>query len=150
MKRNLKEYYLSLINELELLEENDIVKRYISIKEKLDKVNYKKIINSSDSFFLLSSFNKHMYFNDNTNRIYVYMGTFRTSNNCDIEHGPGKYRLSRNDSNAEYCQYQDIESEEVITIPISLCEQFEMNNKLSFLSNIFYKLLLVPHLQLFQ
>lgn len=49
-----------------------------------------------------------------TNNIYVYMGTFKKNHECDIEHGA-----------LEFMAYQDGYE---IEIPIKECESFEQNH----------------------
>ena len=67
---------------------------------------------------------------DETNNIYVYMGTFERSNECDIVHGPNDYRVNKDDPKADYRIYRNLElasyqNDYEIEVPIKKCEVFE-------------------------
>ena len=68
-----------------------------------------------------------------TNNIYVYMGTFKKNHECDIEHGANDYRVNKNDPDADYRIYRNLEFMAYqdgyeIEIPIKECESFEQNH----------------------
>lgn len=85
----------------------------------IEKVYYKAIrsINESD-----------------TNKIYVYLGTYKSSYETDIEHGNNDIRVDYNDTSAEYRMFQDIELDNQIILPIGKCKEFESSNKIIYLS----------------
>ena len=66
---------------------------------------------------------------DDTNEIYVCLGTFMLDNICDIVNGPSDIRLDRDDSRAEYRIYRNIENNYSEQIPIRKCEEFEKTHK---------------------
>lgn len=68
---------------------------------------------------------------ENEQKMYVYMGTYKYSTSCDIEHGYRSIRVQRNDKSAEYIRYCDIEKdypdgEEIVLI--NEVSKFERNN----------------------
>lgn len=70
--------------------------------------------------------------NVNDKKIYVYMGTYKYSTSCDIEHGCDAYRVGLNDPKASYRLYRDIEEENEKIVPINECVEFERNNTVLF------------------
>jgi hypothetical protein len=81
-----------------------------------------------------------------SNNIYVYLGTFQYSYDTDVEHGPCDYRVAREDTDANYSAYENLETEEVLNIAISKRAIFEKENiivfpkKVNFEQAEFYKL----------
>lgn len=71
----------------------------------------------------------------NTNNIYVYMGTYQRGSYSDIEHGPTDKRVARDNENADYRVYADIEknsSDAYVEVPIEKCDDFEKENTILF------------------
>ncbi len=68
-----------------------------------------------------------------TNNIYVYLGTYKSSYDTDIEHGSNDIRVDYNDTSAEYRMFQDIELDSQIIIPISKCKDFESLHKIVYI-----------------
>lgn len=124
-KKKIRNDILALLDRLRKLEENDIVKEYIKLKQQLDTTNYQKILGEPENQILYSTFYSHRYMIKDTNEIYVCIGTFRLDNICDIEHGPSDIRLKRDDPRAEYRIYRNLEDEFSKQIPIHKCEEFE-------------------------
>ena len=65
-----------------------------------------------------------------TNNIYVYMGTYIKNHEYDIEHGSRDYRVNKNDPKADYMIYRNLElmsyqDDYEISIPIKECKRFE-------------------------
>ena len=67
-----------------------------------------------------------------TNDIYLCLGTFRMDDICDIVHGPRDIRLKRDDPKAEYRIYRNIEDGFSEQIPIHKCDEFERIHKIIF------------------
>lgn len=127
-----REYFSNLLEQLEKLEEDENVKKYVELRKKTDSVDYQKLLEESDEDILYRTFYRHQYMIKNTNEIYVCLGTFMLDNICDIEHGPSDIRLNRNDPRAEYRIYSDLENEVSRQIPISRCEEFERTHRVIF------------------
>ena len=124
-----KKHYEDLLKKITKLEEDEKIKEYITLKKRLEQVDYKKIIGETDSQILDSTFNSYKYMIDDTNEIYVCLGTFMLDNICDIVNGPSDIRLDRDDSRAEYRIYRNIENNYSEQIPIRKCEEFEKTHK---------------------
>lgn len=135
IKRNYKERidtkkrYQELIEHIKLLEENMYVIKYLSLcKEKEELEFSEKSLDKDDSEILESIINKYKRKIKETNGIYVYIGSYYTSIESDIVHGPSACRVKKGDEKAEYNIYKDIENEEEIEIMIDKCAEFENNN----------------------
>lgn len=68
-----------------------------------------------------------------TNKIYVYLGTYKSSYESDVIHGSNDIRVDYNDPTSEYRMFQDIELDSQIIIPIDKCKDFESSNKIIYL-----------------
>lgn len=126
MKKNIE----NMMVRIEELKENEFVKEYLGLLNKLHKVNYKDILNWTDDMMLDAAICRNIRNIEETNDIYVCLGTFILTDIYDIEHGPRDSRVNRNDPSAEYRIYQDLECDESIRIPIKLCEEFEKNHRI--------------------
>lgn len=124
-----------MISRLETLKENEYVIEYINLLNALNNINYKRFSTWTDENILDSVFRMYSYKNDETNGIYVYLGTFILDNLCDMEHGPCDKKVDRTDPRAEYRIYQDIECIDAIRIPINRCEEFEKTHKIIYPNN---------------
>jgi len=130
LKRRTK--YADILKQLKELEKDEKIKKYIDLKNRLEQFNYEKIINESDEEILSRTFWAYQYAINETNEIYLYIGTFKLDSHCDIEHGPGDIRLKRNDPRAEFRQYRNIEDGYSEEIPINKCEEFEKTHTIIF------------------
>lgn len=76
-------------------------------------------------------------------KIYVYIGTYKNSSECDIEHGYNVLRVKRNDELAEYNLYCDLEKEYIDgqkEVLINEISEFEKNNIVLYPNRyLFYK-----------
>lgn len=115
---------------LEALKKNEYVIEYLELLNMLNKMNYHRFSTWTDDNILDSVFRMHSYKNNETNGIYVCLGTFMLDDLCDIEHGPYDRIVDRDDPRAEYRKYQDIECIDTIQIPIKRCEEFEKKHKI--------------------
>lgn len=111
----------------ELLKEPS-VKEYIKLTNIVDQ-NLKNI-KLTDEEIISSFYSKYLHKikKEETNGIYVYLGTYENNNEVDIVHGSNDFRVDYNSSNADYRIYKNIESPYGEIIPIRLCEEFEKNN----------------------
>lgn len=81
---------------------------------------------SSESL-IESIFYKHLHEIDekDSNGIYVYLGTYKYTDEIDIVHSPYDISVPYDSTVADYRVYQNIEEWSSKQIPISKCEQFE-------------------------
>ena len=70
---------------------------------------------------------------EDTNKIYVYLGTYKDSLDSDIVHGSNRMKVHYNDPKSEYRIFQDIELDSQIILPISKCEEFERTHKIIYI-----------------
>lgn len=80
-----------------------------------------------------------------TNGIYVYLGTYKYTDEIDIVHSSHDISVSYYSPVADYRVYQNIEEWSSKQIPISKCEQFEkvhtiLNPKVSITRKGFYEI----------
>ena len=108
-KQAQREHYLEVLKQIEELEANESVRKYIKLKGELEKSNYQKIINETDEQILYNTFYSHLHMIKNPEDIYICLGTFMMDNICDIEHGPHDIRLQSDDPRAEYRIYRNLE-----------------------------------------
>lgn len=120
-----KKYILELIDKINKLEENDIVKKYIELIVEYESLENDKIINQSEQSIFDSICYDNMYKIRETNEIYVCLGTFMSSYDCDMIHGISAVRLSRDDPRAEYRIYRNIENGYSDYVSITVCDKFE-------------------------
>lgn len=116
------------IKRMKELEKNPNVKEYINLIKILeDDLN---LINISDKKLILSYYSYYLreIREDDTNKIYVYLGTFEYNNEIDIVHGSRDFRVKDDSEDADYKVYRNIESDYSMDIPIEKCEEFEKNN----------------------
>ena len=106
------------------LENNDIVKTYLSVLEKIEEFEDESIINANDKA-LMDKVIERMNIKT-SNGIYVYFGTYyEVGNDC--------YITNYHDPNAHYSKYVDIEKHHSyagIEVPINEREEFEKNNNI--------------------
>ncbi len=120
-------------NRIRELETNESVKEYIKLRGIDTLADFTE--STTDERTLASEiYYRYIYRIDkeDTNGIYVYLGTYRESYESDIVHCNGDIKIGYNNPNAEYRLYQDLEQHNVITVPIKDCEEFEKSNKVIF------------------
>ena len=127
-----KEQYQKVRKRIQELEENELIKEYLGLLSQTESYDYERIAGLSKEKMYDRAFRNHLTSIKETNGIYVYLGTFIYSIECDIEHGANDYRVNRNNPNADYRLYQDIESYDSIEIPIKKCEDFEKTHQVIF------------------
>lgn len=144
-RKKSKERCQKMVVRVNELREEPLVKEYLKLISLLDNIDSEVVLNWDDDDMVNKAF--CMYKRDiiETNGIYVCMGTFQGSIETDIEHGASDYRLSKNDSNAEYRIYRNLETEDDIRKKIEDCKKFEEENtviypKTLFAEKAFYEL----------
>lgn len=125
-KKQERDDLVLLKEEYQMLENNPIVLRYLELKS----CQYRNV--KSDKDIILNTMRQATFYKKSSN-IYVYMGKYKYDNSYDSR---ADFCVAEDDLSADYCAYQDIETEEVIHIKISLVNQFENNNII--IKNILY------------
>ena len=120
------------LQELSKLKLDKNVQRYLNLQQEICGMLDISIVNQTDKQLIDSVYNQYLYQMEETNQIFVYLGTYRHSVERDIEHGSNDYLVDKNDVNADYRMYQDIELKYPVCIPIKLCEEFECTHQVIF------------------
>lgn len=117
----------TMLKRIKELEKNRYVREYLSL---VGLSNTKqKFITDTDDEIISQIYDKYIHRIDerDTNRIYIYLGTFRYSSTDDIV-SFGDDRVSYDDDRADYRVYQDLEQLASLVINIKDCKAFEENN----------------------
>ena len=148
----LRENYNELINErnkilalkskIEELENNSVVKEYLATiaEYKTNKAKHiDPIEQEEDSYFVRVAVSR----TDITPRddYYVYMGTYKYTHEVDIVHAPHDIRVNRDDKDADYVVYSNLEArthsfDGTIEIPYSKADEFESTHKIIVPKNV--------------
>lgn len=119
--------FLKVSRELELLEENPIVKEYLKLFAFFDDMSGYDFDEKTDDDLLVMAL--HYVSINETNNIYVCVGTFQNNYEYDIEHGSTDYRVNKDDPDADYRIYRNLEQEtDEIKEIIDNCEKFEQGH----------------------
>lgn len=99
----------------------------------------KKQINLSIEDIILKIYYKylHMIQADETNSIFVYLGTYQYNYDIDVVHSSNDIRVEYNSNNACYREFQDIEQPFPICVPIDKCEEFENKHNVIYTKSFF-------------
>lgn len=134
----LKEELKSIKQENE--EYNQRIKRIKELQKDPNVIEYLKLINlvesdlkqikTSDKEIIFSYYHHYLHKiqKENTNDIYVYLGTYKNNEEVDIIHGSSDFRVNYNSSEADYRIYKNIEYPYGERIPINMCNEFEKNH----------------------
>jgi len=135
----LREIVLEIQDEIKRLEEAEEIKRYLNLLDLLEEKtternngieNYtnKKIID-------IALYNTKITPDD---EIYVYLGTYKYSEEIDIVHRSNDIPVSRTNHNADYVLYQNIEAKnyETVQIPYAKADEFESTHKIIIPQNV--------------
>ena len=89
-----------------------------------------KQIKKTDEEIISSFYSKYTYRikENETNKIFVYLGTYKYSKDYDICHYTPDIQVDYDSDKADYRLYQDLEDSSSKLIPIKQCEQFEKEN----------------------
>lgn len=132
---------INLMIKIEEQKEKPEVKKYLELielfQEKTNKLNnfYKK----TDDELLSLVLSKTKI--TPSKEIYVYIGTYKYSNEIDIIHSTSDIKVSRYDTNADYVVYYNLEDryDTRIEIPYSKMKEFESLNNIIFPQNVLSK-----------
>ncbi len=116
------------------LEQDIKVREYLRLRG-VKEIRIKEHLETDEDTLVTKVYYKHLRnINENdTNKIYAYLGTYKSSYETDIEHGSSDIRVDYLDPKAEYRIFQDLEQDTQITIPISKCIEFESTHKIIYL-----------------
>ncbi len=120
--------YNSRIKRIRELLNNENVKEYIEL---VGAHPYSSVLKNDDiEKLFLNSFNRHLNDIDekDTNKIFVYMGTFYVRYNGGFLRSALEFQVNRDDPRAEYRKYHDLEQNHSLNIPIAKCDEFERDN----------------------
>lgn len=115
------------VEKIKELENDPKVREYLNLTE--SKHSSLKPIELTDERIVSSFYRSYLseIKENETNGIYVYVGTYSYSKEANIVHDSDE-RVNYSDPNANYRIYFDIEQLCSQNIPISECEQFEKNH----------------------
>ena len=130
---------LEIQDEIKKLEETEEIKRYLNLlyllKEKttgkntgIEKYTDKKIIDIVVSNTKITP----------DDEIYIYLGTYKYSDEIDIVHGSIDVPVSRASHDANYVLYQNLEAKnhETIQVPYAKADEFESTHKVIIPQNV--------------
>lgn len=130
---------LEIQEEIKKLEECEEVKKYIkllSVYEEMIPEKSKKIAEytEKDIINIALGYTKITPSED----IYVYIGTYKNSDEFDIVHGPSDILVSKNNKDADYILYQNLEAKYggTVQVPYKKADEFESNHKVIFPQNV--------------
>ena len=114
------------IKKIRKLEKNALIKEYLELIGQ-DK-NNEVIVNETYEQIIKRIYRKYLYQinEEDTNKIYVYIGTYKYTDSYDCEHYDEK--VCYNHVCADYRIYADIEQTGYVNLPILKCKKFEENN----------------------
>lgn len=126
---NKKQGLLELRETLKKYEEKHDVKEYLALKEKIFSLG-NLIVNESDDTLLEIAMTKSKTL-DNLDNIYVYLGSYKKSNERDIVHSSCDIRIFDGETdNIDYKIYRNLEGDHLdkVIVPSDECEEFEEEN----------------------
>ncbi len=128
IKKTNNEKQNTKVQRIKELEDDPNVREYIYL---IGLSKFNTLFNYEDDDQIVSSiYNKYIYLiqEDETNGIYVYLGTFRYSDEIDIVHSSCDIRVKYDDKRADYRLYKNIEQVFAKKININDCKSFEREN----------------------
>lgn len=136
-----KEEIIELERKIKLFEKLPDVKEYIKAINLYNEKTYKKnnMEKKDNSYFINRVINTHKI--TPTNDIYVYIGTYKYSDEIDIVHCSNDILVDRNNNKADYCVYYNLEVSShslnsSVEIPYTKADEFEKNHNVIFQNNI--------------
>lgn len=138
------EKVVSLAKKIEELKQLPEVKEYLELLTEYEKITSKfvdkeQIEQKNDSYFIRKAVKQ----TDITprNDYYVYMGTYRYTDEIDVVHSPNDIEVSRHNSSADYVAYYNLEAKKYsfnlsVVVPYSKADEFELNHNIIFLKNV--------------
>ena len=107
------------------LEENKYVKEYLEIINKKSNNNYKWYEYTSDDQILDISYRTYSREIRESNRLYVYLGSYKSDQNYGISCSYNDILVERDSPEVLYSIYWDLEKENEIKISIEVRDEFE-------------------------
>lgn len=140
---------LEIQKEISELEETEGVKRYLELQDILQEKTTGRntgFDRFTDEKLISIALGEINIIPDE--EIYVYIGTYKYNREIDIVHCSNDVLVSRNNRDADYVIYQNLESKYngIIEVPYKEADEFETNHKIIFPQNVvsreayFYKL----------
>lgn len=139
---NERDKILALKSKIEKLENDPIVKEYLDTVSEYEDIKAKHVYpveEKEDSYFVRRAVDKTSI----TPRkdYYVYMGTYKHTSEIDIIHAANDIRVNRNDKNADYVVYYNLEAsvhslEGTVEVPYSKADEFESTHKIIVPKNV--------------
>lgn len=139
---NERDKILALRSKIEKLENDPIVKEYLDTVSEYEDIKAKHVYpveEKEDSYFVRRAVDK----TNITPRkdYYVYMGTYKHTGEIDIIHAANDIRVNRNDKNADYVVYYNLEAsvhslEGTVEVPYSKADEFESTHKIIVPKNV--------------
>lgn len=138
------EKVVSLAKKIEELKQLPEVKEYLELLTEYEKitskfVNKEQIEQKNAAYFIRKAVKQ----TDITprNDYYVYMGTYKYTDEIDIVHSPNDIEVSRYNSSADYVAYYNLEAKKYsfnlsVVVPYSKADEFELNHNIIFLKNV--------------
>ncbi len=130
-RKKMQEEYNEIISLVNELKDNEYVKKYIELQNKIK--DYKYFVIKDDEQIFRTAINEYIRKNNIINNIYIYLGTYSFNYESDIYHGSNDYKLKRNDRRADYNLYTPLEKDIYIDqfqVPIKDVRSFEKENKI--------------------
>jgi len=143
-KKRLKEYN-DKVKRIKELMKDESVKEFLDLTCIDYKIgNTKKMVTNDIIASIYSSYVYRIRENE-TNGLYVYLGTYRYNDEIDIVHGSYDKRVSYDSIDANYRLYRNIEKSSSEQILINRCDEFErthtiINPKIAFSNKAFYEI----------
>ena len=140
-----KEEILNLKKKIEVLEQIPEVKEYIDSVQKYKLLKLKHLTdieNKSNSYFVKQAVNQSNI--TPSDDYYVYIGTYKYTDEKDVIHGSCDIEVNRDDESADYVVYYNLEAKsyspkESIEIPYNKSHEFEQTHKIIIPKNLYHK-----------
>lgn len=133
----LKEEYQtknSKMTRLKELEQHPLIQEYLTLQQDLEKNTLQEATEEHCLDFVSEAYAINSHQIEETNSIFVYLGTYKNNKSRDILRGPESTRVKYNDPEAEYRVYVDLEkqSHDALEIPLQNCALFEQTHRIIF------------------
>ena len=124
-----KQKLLKLKQSIEKYEKKRKVRKYLELKKEFLSLN-RSIANAPDDVLFEIAMTKSKTL-DNLDNIYVYLGSYKASNEADIEHPSRDTRVFHgNNDEIDYKKYRNLEGAcfDDVIVPSDKCDEFEDEN----------------------
>lgn len=131
MKQKMEEYK-KIVPRLQELEQNPSVKEYLNLLGIVQSYVYNWLMDTNNCILLERVYNDFSFWMEtkttHEKTLYMYLGTFKNLKSMGAEH----YLVNRKDVSAEYNEYQNLENQMILRLPILLCGAFEASHAILF------------------